>query len=70
MSFPLRCFTCGKIIGDKWETYEDEVRKGRNEDHVLDEMTIRRFCCRRMFLSHNPAIEEKRLYYTYESGNI
>ena len=27
MIIPVRCFTCGKVLGDKYRTYLDEVRK-------------------------------------------
>lgn len=27
MLIPVRCFTCGKTIGDKWDYYNKEVKK-------------------------------------------
>ena len=27
MLIPVKCFTCGKVIGDKYEYYKREVRK-------------------------------------------
>lgn len=27
MLIPIRCFTCGKTIADKWEYYNSEVKK-------------------------------------------
>jgi DNA-directed RNA polymerase subunit N (RpoN/RPB10) len=27
MIIPVRCFTCGKVLGDKYRAYLDEVRK-------------------------------------------
>jgi len=27
MLIPVRCFTCGKILADKWDYYEEEVKK-------------------------------------------
>lgn len=27
MIIPVRCFSCGKILGDKWTYYQSEVRK-------------------------------------------
>lgn len=29
MIIPIRCFTCGKVLGNMWEYYQAEVRKGR-----------------------------------------
>ncbi len=56
--FPVRCFTCGSVIGDKWEYFVNEVKKGRSMKEVLDELGIRRYCCRRMFISHVDLIDE------------
>lgn len=27
MLIPIRCFTCGKVLADKWDWYEEEVKK-------------------------------------------
>jgi len=27
MLIPVRCFTCGKVLADKWDYYEEEVKK-------------------------------------------
>jgi len=52
MYFPIRCFTCGAVIADKYEEYQKRVKDGKNPAKVLEEMEIDRYCCRRMFLSH------------------
>ena len=52
MYFPIRCFTCGAVIADKYEDYAKRVKEGKNPAKVLEEMEIDRYCCRRMFLSH------------------
>ena len=31
MIIPVRCFTCGKVIGNKWETYMSLLHAGYNE---------------------------------------
>ena len=52
MYFPIRCFTCGAVIADKYEEYAKRVKEGKNPAKVLEEMEIERYCCRRMFMSH------------------
>jgi DNA-directed RNA polymerase subunit N (RpoN/RPB10) len=53
MIIPVRCFTCSKVIGNKWETYSYEISKPENTPQlVLDKMGLKRYCCRRMLLSH------------------
>jgi len=32
MIIPVRCFTCGKVIGDKWEFFQEEVRRLKMEN--------------------------------------
>jgi DNA-directed RNA polymerase subunit N (RpoN/RPB10) len=27
MLIPVRCFTCGKTLADKWDWYDEEVKK-------------------------------------------
>ena len=53
MIIPVRCFTCGKVIGNKWQTYASLVSNPENSPQsVLDTMGLKRYCCRRMLLSH------------------
>ncbi|HDD63717.1 MAG: DNA-directed RNA polymerase subunit N [Thermoprotei archaeon] len=57
MIFPVRCFTCGAVIGHLWEEYIRRVKKGENAGKVLDDLGVKRYCCRRMFLSHVELID-------------
>jgi len=52
MIIPVRCFTCGKLIGDKYEAYKERVELGEKPGDVLDDLGITRYCCRRMIISH------------------
>lgn len=52
MFFPIRCFTCGSVIGHLYDTYGKQVKEGKNPAKVLESMGIERYCCRRMFLGH------------------
>ena len=51
MIFPVRCFTCGKCIGHLQNKY-DTIRKKKGNATALDELNMKRYCCRRMFLTH------------------
>lgn len=55
---PVRCFTCGGIVADKWEPYSKGVSEGREPGKVLDELGVKRYCCRRMLLSHVEIIDD------------
>ena len=78
MIIPIKCFTCGMVIADKYRYYQQQVRnkklaKRGNSDsididkvlyltkefvektpegEVLDELNMRKMCCRRHFLTH------------------
>lgn len=49
---PIRCFTCNKVIGGKWEEYKSYLEKGMNKEKALNTVSLKRYCCRRHFLSH------------------
>lgn len=58
MIIPVRCFTCGKLIADKWEEFAIRVKAGEDPAEVLDSLGLKRYCCRRMILSHVDIIDE------------
>jgi len=63
MIIPVRCFTCGKLIGDRWEEFARRVETGEEPGEVLDDLGIKRYCCRRMLLSHVEIIDEVLRFY-------
>ena len=50
--FPVRCFSCGKVISNSWEEYKKRTSEGEESAAVLDDLDISRYCCRRIFLGH------------------
>lgn len=73
MIIPIKCFTCGMVIADKYRYYQNEVRRqkllqGVSEDKViyltkentektiegkvLDDIGLKKVCCRRHMLTH------------------
>jgi DNA-directed RNA polymerase subunit N len=63
MIIPVRCFTCGGLVGDKWEEFARRIKAGENAGVVLDNMGVNRYCCRRMLLSHVDLIDEILRFY-------
>ncbi len=61
---PVRCFTCGSVIGDKWDELNKRVKKGEDLGKVLDDLGVTRYCCRRMLLSNTEIIDEVLKYKT------
>ncbi|MDY6770945.1 MAG: DNA-directed RNA polymerase subunit N [Candidatus Nanohaloarchaea archaeon] len=53
MIVPVRCFTCGKVVGDKWEEFQKRTEE-QDEDpqDVLDDLGLDKYCCRTVLLTH------------------
>jgi len=58
MIIPVRCFSCGKVVGHLWEEYKKRVENGENPERVLDSLGLERYCCRTLFLTHIDLIRE------------
>ncbi|MGC9310188.1 MAG: DNA-directed RNA polymerase subunit N [Candidatus Aenigmatarchaeota archaeon] len=58
MIIPVRCFTCGKVIGHMWEDYKKRADAGENPATIMDSLGIKRYCCRTVFLTHSDNIKE------------
>ena len=58
MIIPIRCFTCGKLIADKWEPFLEKIKKGEDRKKTLDDLKLKRFCCRRMIITHIDLIDD------------
>jgi DNA-directed RNA polymerase subunit N len=57
MIIPIRCFSCGAVIADKYEKFKKRIRD-EEPKKVLDDLGIKRYCCRRMILSQADFLEE------------
>jgi len=83
MIIPIRCFTCHKVLGDKWTYYKGKVVEHEEAEKnkvvslkdinandikesfflddykgkILDEMNIKKICCRRHMLGHVDLID-------------
>ncbi|MEW6295438.1 MAG: DNA-directed RNA polymerase subunit N [Candidatus Diapherotrites archaeon] len=62
MIVPVRCFSCGKVIGEFYEEFKKRMQKGEEAAKVLDELGIERYCCRRMLLTQVDKIDEIMKY--------
>lgn len=52
MIIPIRCISCGKPVAQLWESYNKRVKSGEERKKVLDELGLKRYCCRALFLGH------------------
>ena len=57
---PIRCYTCGKVIAnlqEAWDEYRQKIRLEEKEELWLpffETHSIRRYCCRRVLMTQTP----------------
>lgn len=68
MIIPIRCFTCGNILGNKWEAFNNLIAEGNTAKQALDKLGLKRFCCRRMMLAHVDLIDRMLKYTRADAG--
>ncbi len=57
MIIPIRCLGCGKPVAHLWEEFKERTSKGEDAKKVLDELGLKRYCCRALFLGHVDLID-------------
>ncbi len=63
MLVPVRCFTCGNLIADKFEDFQNRIKSGDEPAKVLNDFGIGRYCCRRMLLTSVETIQQVIPFY-------
>ncbi|MGQ0771986.1 MAG: DNA-directed RNA polymerase subunit N [Nitrososphaerota archaeon] len=63
MLIPVRCFTCGNLIADKYEEYQNRIKAGEEPSRVLDSLGLKRYCCRRMMLTSVETMQQIIPFY-------
>ena len=63
MLVPVRCFTCGNLIADKFDECQNRVKSGEDPAKILDSLGIERYCCRRMMLTTLETIQQVIPFY-------
>jgi DNA-directed RNA polymerase I, II, and III subunit RPABC5 len=58
MLIPVRCFTCNKVTGNKWEPYQKLLAEGYSPNDALNKLGLQRYCCRRILLTHVDIIDK------------
>ena len=63
MLVPVRCFTCGNLIADKFRDYQNRIHAGEDHAKVLDSLNVKRYCCRRMLMTSVETIQQVIPFY-------
>lgn len=58
---PIRCFTCGRVIGNLWSKYRS-LCQTMTPEKAMDELGLKRYCCRAVVLT-SVNVTEKVLDY-------
>lgn len=56
MIIPVRCMSCGRPISGMWSKYKERVAAGQPPAKVLDELDIKSYCCRALFMTHQDVL--------------
>jgi DNA-directed RNA polymerase subunit N len=63
MLVPVRCFTCGNVVADKFEDFQNKIKAGEDPTKILDSLKMERYCCRRMLLTTVESIQQVIPFY-------
>ena len=58
MIVPIRCFSCGTPVAHLHEEFKERIEKGEDPKKVLDDLGLKRYCCRALFISHIDLLEK------------
>ena len=70
MLIPVRCYTCGKVIGNKWVAYQKLLMEGMHCGDAMNSLGLKRYCCRRMILTHIDPIDDMLQYGNASSYTV
>ena len=70
MIIPVRCYSCGKVVGNLYEPYKQLLAKDYSEPEALEALGLDRYCCRRMILTHIDLADDMVPYSTPAIGTM
>ena len=53
---PVRCFTCGKVLGNLENSFCDLIKNSNDEHSVkkaLNKLNLKRYCCRAIMMTYS-----------------
>uniref|UniRef100_A0A6C0EQE2 DNA-directed RNA polymerase n=1 Tax=viral metagenome TaxID=1070528 RepID=A0A6C0EQE2_9ZZZZ len=62
MSLPVRCFSCGYVIGKLEQKFIDLLEKGESYESALKTLNVELYCCRRILLGYVNIAEKLLLF--------
>jgi DNA-directed RNA polymerase subunit N len=62
MIVPVRCFTCGNLVADKYAEFQQRAKAGEDPKAVLDSLGLKRYCCRRIMITSMDIVDQLMPY--------
>ena len=59
MIIPIRCFTCGKVVANKWQTFQNKQKEGIPNEQIFKDLDIKRYCPRIICVEISPLVDKK-----------
>ena len=54
--------SCGKPVAHLWEQFQKRVQLGEDPKKILDDLGLKRYCCRSLFLTHTDIYKQVAKY--------
>jgi len=70
MERPIRCFSCGKVLGDKYEKIDKLKKEKKSMKEIFEIMKIDRMCCRLIIMNIVVLSDKVEKYHNCEIGLI
>jgi len=58
MIIPVRCFTCGKVLGHIYADFKKRTEAGEDAGKVMTSLGVNRYCCRQLLMGHVDLLKE------------
>lgn len=55
---PVRCYTCGKVLANKWNAYENMSKNGVSNEEIFSKLCVKRYCCKTILMTHVNLIDK------------
>ena len=65
---PVRCFTCSKVLGNKWETINKLLEDGLELKEIYEKINIIRYCCKRVIMTSVDVMEIENQEYEIQEN--
>lgn len=63
MIIPIRCFSCGQVVAHNYEDFLKEIKEKKlKPTEILDNLGVKKYCCRRMYVSNVDMVDEIMKY--------